>query len=190
MFYVFNSKHNLSDCSSFRCVNVLAQFPNLLQFNNSCLFVHTNSCLYDQKWSYPDQLPLVYQNVAIFLTNQVTNLAIHVSRNCWAFEKLFLCRIVLPTVLSQVTTSSPKPPLRYVPYLRPFSHCRKCWKKVLSFRVRAIISLNFSCYVCGGSDNACNTKEDLGRETVCPGVAEVCSVATGMLRAPCNTTKL
>eukprot|EP00090_Calanus_glacialis_P029871 TRINITY_DN48013_c0_g1_i1.p1 TRINITY_DN48013_c0_g1~~TRINITY_DN48013_c0_g1_i1.p1 ORF type:complete len:141 (+),score=29.35 TRINITY_DN48013_c0_g1_i1:43-423(+) len=59
---------------------------------------------------------------------------------------ILLFMIVLPTVLSQVTTSSPKPPL--------------------------------SCYVCGGSDNACNTKEDLGRETVCPGVAEVCSVAT------------
>ena len=36
-----------------------------------------------------------------------------------------------------------------------------------------------SCYVCGGGDNSCNTKEDLGAETVCPGVSEVCSVAAG-----------
>merc|ERR1712154_21932 len=34
-----------------------------------------------------------------------------------------------------------------------------------------------SCYECGGTDNACNTKEDLGKAVVCPQVSEVCSVA-------------
>merc|ERR1712013_947017 len=34
-----------------------------------------------------------------------------------------------------------------------------------------------SCYECGGTDNACNTKEDLGKAVECPAVSEVCSVA-------------